>query len=369
MRNIVVIISILLTFSSFEAKTNGPADLSKISDEIAYSITIDSIDHKTARVTASFIPKDNILYMEPGADQLPKRWATFVHDLKAVDSSGKSVDIQELPDAKWKLDLSEPKPITLSYKIALDHENYKWSGGIDGIAYARDQGVFYSGRTLLILNGKEWRKINVRFVLPKNWKVTTPWQPTKLNSFRVENMTDLKRSMIFAGTHTEISFRRDKFELVFAIGGEELVAQKEEFRKLAEGVLDYYIGLMGGIPNPSAENKFSRAIVIINPSESTDGEVIGNNISILIAKNGDKMARLFSRFIFAHEFFHLWNGKSFAPVADNTEWFKEGVTNYYALKALHRVGFLTESTFLESLNTIFYRALYERRRRRKTVDV
>ena len=67
------------------------------------------------------------------------------------------------------------------------------------------------------------------------------------------------------------------------------------------------------------------------------------------------MSKLISRFIFAHEFFHLWNGKSFRPYAnDEAEWFKEGFTNYYTLKALHHVGFLTDESFLEVVNNLFY---------------
>ena len=96
------------------------------------------------------------------------------------------------------------------------------------------------------------------------------------------------QSMIFAGTHEEISIKRDDFELVFALGGDDIIAQQEDFRKLAEGVMDYYIALMGGVPNPSPDNKFTKSIVIVNSSTLTDGEVIGNNISMLIEKNGNQ---------------------------------------------------------------------------------
>ena len=123
---------------------------------------------------------------------------------------------------------------------------------------------------------------------------------------------------------------------------------------MASGVLDYYIDLMGGVPNPSPDNEFKRAIVVMNSSSQTDGEVIGNNISILLEKDGDQMSQLIARFIFAHEFFHLWNGKSFAPQGEDCEWFKEGFTNYYTLKALFHIGFLNEQSYLNVLNSFFY---------------
>jgi predicted metalloprotease with PDZ domain len=294
--------------------------------------------------------------MAPGANQLPKRWATFIHNMRAVDTNGNIISIEELSDAKWKIQSSHQEKITVSYEVKLEHENHKWSGGIDGAAYATDWGVFYTGRSLLLFNGDKWKNITVNFMLPHDWHVTTPWKLVKgtKNSFVVYNQTDLMLSMIFAGIHEEISIKRNEFELVFALGGDEIIAQQEDFKKMAEGVLDYYIELMGGIPNPSADNKFTKSIVIINSFTLTDGEAIGNNISMLIEKNGNQMSKMISRFMFAHEFFHLWNGKSFRPTNDETEWFKEGFSNYYTLKSLHYIGFLDDFSYLDILNSFFF---------------
>lgn len=354
MKNLTKVLLLLFILIIFSVSSFSKNFVSK--DEISYAISIDKTNPKLAKVKVSFVPKDEILYMNPGGNQLPKRWATFVQNLKVLDEKGNSVSVEELPDAKWKMDLPQKQKVILSYEVKLDHENYKWSGGIDGVAFARDWGVFYAGRTLLIFNGESWKNINVEFKIPETWKVTTPWETVKnkANSFRVNNLAQLGNSLIFVGMHEEVSVKRNDFELIFALGGDEIVSQKAEFKNLAEGVLDYYIDLMGGVPNPAPDNKFKKAVVIVNSSDATDGEVIGNNISILVEKNGDKMSKMFSHFIFAHEFFHLWNGKSFSPANDETEWFKEGFTNYYTLKALHHVGFLTDESYLEVLNSLFY---------------
>ena len=95
--------------------------------------------------------------------------------------------------------------------------------------------------------------------------------------------------------------------------------------------------------------------MIINQAEQTDGEAIGSNISILLEPSGDQMSQHVARLIFAHEFFHLWNGKSFTPTGEDSEWFKEGFTNYYALKALRHIGYLTDESYLELLGGFFYR--------------
>ncbi|NAS13665.1 M61 family metallopeptidase [Poritiphilus flavus] len=323
---------------------------------IAYQISVKADNPKIAYVKADFTPKDSILYMSQGAADLPDRWATFVHKLVVTDSKGETVEVEDLQDAMWKLPSETEDEISLSYELHLDHEQQQWSGGLDGVAYSTDWGVFYTTRALLILHSDNWEDIRVDFTLPDPWKVSTPWQPLnkRKTSFKVPSQASLMQSMLFAGTHRELSFKREDFELIFALGGSEVLKEESLYKDLANGVLDYYIEIMGGLPNPPPDNPLEKAVVIINTADQTDGEVIGTNISIMLEEGGDAMSKMISRFIFAHEFFHLWNGKSIVPDDQETEWFKEGFTNYYTLKALRQVGLLDDNAFYQVLNNLFY---------------
>ena len=323
----------------------------------SYTIQIQKDSPKIALVECVLEVQDSLLFMsEIGANQFPSRWAAFVHNLKAKTLDGRRIEIDTLAGAQWKIHSPNGSVVKLAYEVHLDHENFKWSGGIDGAAYARDWGVFYTGRSLFVMSDNKKTNIKVNFDIPNDWKVSTPWKQSDNGSleYLVASQTELSNSMFFAGMHEEFIIKRDDFELVFAFGGEEIVAQKKAFMDMAEGVLDYYIDLMGGVPNPSPDNEFKKAIVIMNSYSGTDGEVIGNNISILMEKDGDEMSQLVGRFLFAHEFFHLWSGKSFAPEGDDCEWFKEGFTNYYTLKSLYHIGYLNEQTYLKILNDFFY---------------
>jgi len=339
---------LLLSFTSLKA------EMKRDKDKIEYTISIDQSNVKLARVSMSFKPKDTILYMAPGAGLLPDRWATFVQNMKAIDDECNILIINKIEDARWTFTSNLDKKITLTYELILDHEKHTWNGGIDGVAYLTDWGVFYTGRSLFVLHGDNRKELHVNFKLPVSWKVTTPWETTGTQSYRVHNQTALVQAMLFAGTHEELSFKRDNYELVFALGGEEVLSEKKDYQNLAEGVMDYYIELMGGIPNPAPDNPLKKSVVIINSGNTTDGEVIGNNISMLIEKGGDVKSKMISKFIFAHEFFHLWNGKTFRPENDQTEWFKEGFSNYYTLKALYQIGFLDEEAYYETLNSVMY---------------
>ena len=321
-----------------------------------YEITIPQDNHQIAIVKASLRPVDKNFYMFPGANQLPRRWSTFVDDFSVTDENDQPIAVTAMENGSWQLAEMPEGRVTFSYQVNLDHENHSWSGGVDGAAYVRDWGVFYTARSLFVANGETRDNITVEFFLPESWKVTTPWQMQdgKTRSFQVADYETLSTSMFFAGTHKQVSITQGKFELLLALGGEDISSQEKTFTDMAKGVLRYYTDLMGGVPRLQSQDATVKSVVIINPSEETDGEAIGNNISILIDPNGDAMSQTVARFIFAHEFFHLWNGKSFAPNSDDTEWFKEGFTNYYTLKALHHIGYLNDESYLGLLGSFFY---------------
>ena len=326
-------------------------------DPVSYSISINKSNMKKAVVESIITVEDSSLFMSSiGANQFPDRWAHFIHELKAETLEGKPLKLESIEGARWRVYVSNGSIIRLRYEVLLDHEDHKWSGGVDGAAYAREWGVFYTGRSIFIMSGKQKQDIKVKFELPEKWKVSSPWSVDENESatYLIDNISALTDSMFFAGTHEEIILKRNNFELIFALGGSEIIEQKESFSTMASGVLDYYIDLMQGVPNPSPDNKFNKSLVVINSSSKTDGEVIGNNISILLEKDGDQMSELIGRFIFAHEFFHLWSGKSFAPVNNDCEWFKEGFTNYYTLKSLFHIGYLNKESYLNVLNEFFY---------------
>ena len=321
-----------------------------------YTVTIDADKPHVASVTARFTPMDDRLFMFPGAQQLERRWATFVSDLQVSASDGSEIGAQETPGGSWVLEAVPEDEVTVSYRVTLDHEDHHWSSGIDGAAYARNWGVFYTGRSLFIANGEDRNGITVSFELPAGWQVTTPWQALNDTDpqFAIADHTELGESMLFAGQHRSLVVDEGDFELRLALGGENVTANERAYVDTATGVLDYYVELMGGIPRLRSADGVSRSVVIISEDENVDGEVIGNNISMLLNPEGDPMMQVMGQLIFAHEFFHLWNGKSIVPASEDTEWFKEGFSNYYTLKALLRVGALDESTFLDVLSGFFY---------------
>ena len=351
---LLVIASACIEVDSLDSPKSYAAD--DAGSAVHYEITIPADDQRVALVRASLIPDDPVFYMFPGANQLPMRWSTFVSDFEVHDENDQVVPVTAGDDGTWRLSSLPQGRVSFTYRLNLDHENHAWNSGIDGAAYWSESGVFYTARSLFVVNGDERENITVKFRLPDQWRVTAPWQEQGADAaqFFVPDHDVLATSMFFAGTHKEVSVRNGPFELLLALGGEEIMAQEEVFVAVAGGVLDYYVELMGDVPRLQSRDATGTPVVIINQAEQTDGEAIGNNISILLEPSGDQMSKHIVRLIFAHEFFHLWNGKSFTPSGEDSEWFKEGFSNYYTLKALHQIGYLTDESYLELLAGFFY---------------
>ncbi|MBO0323627.1 hypothetical protein J0X14_15055 [Muricauda sp. CAU 1633] len=356
-----VVALLLFQFLGFSSSTK--IDTNKLahptlnnSKATVYTIHWDETHPKLLKVQLTTTLTDQKLFMAHGAGHLPNGWANFIHNLRVTTLDGETVPIEQDDGANWSVKADIGQQIQVAYEYHLDHEDYEWSGGLDGVAYTTNWGNFYAGRTVFVLNGEEQKDIEVVFDIPTSWKVTHPWETnTKVqNSSIAQNQTELTQSMFFIGKHEEFRVQEEGFELIFALGGSSVVSETKIYKDMARGVMDYYTQLMGGLPKTQFKDKVIRSVVIINEAATTDGEVLGNNISIMIKSEGGPMDKMLGKFIFAHEFFHLWNGKSIVPADDRTEWFKEGFSNYYTLKSLRQTNFLDDAGFLNVLNSLFY---------------
>lgn len=288
---------------------------------------------------------------------LPHKWPQYVSNLKALDENRNPIALQHRDSTAWLVDSTYVgQSITLHYDIRMEHEKENWPGGIDGVAFVKDYGMMASGRSLFIFNQDSEKEIEINIQIPDNWKVSTPWKRKENghDRFYVKNQLQLQESLLFFGTHEEIDIDRESFRLRFVLGGGKLTGHKEQYIESANKVLDYYIQMMGGIPEPAPGNEIATVLVMINEADAIDGEVIGNNISLFLNPDAQPQEQIIGWFLFAHEFFHLWNGKSLRFENTKTDWFKEGISNYYTIKALHHAGLVNEEVVKMVMNGLFY---------------
>ena len=322
-----------------------------------YFLTFDSTNIDRIHVNAQIQLEDSLLYMSPYGP-MPERWPQYIQNLHVSGPDGQPVSMRKTKDGAWILSgIDRGTEVELTYDMVLEHEQIAWPGGIDGVAYTRDWGIMASGRSLFLMNGQGKKNIQVKVDSPEVWNVSTSWQSDTLseNSYRADNLIDLQESFLFVGSQEEVIIQRNGFTLNFVLGGDKVRGEASRFANVASGIMDYYISLMGGIPKGGGPGTaLKRSLVIISQSEHVDGEVIGNHLSMFMNPDGSPMDQMMGWFMFAHEFFHLWNGKTLRFADTTTDWFKEGISNYYTIKALKQTGFINEDVVLGMMNNLFY---------------
>lgn len=331
-------------------------EVTKVKTIDTYNIKMISENKRLVQIDATFNIVDSFLFMS-GNGPVAERWVDYVRDLTVKTNKGVNVRVKKTKDHKWLIYAKAGEQVTINYQIILKHDEIEWPGGLDGVAFVNEWGVFYSGRSLFIMNGKDRENIHVNFYIPDAWDVATPWlqKGSKEHSFVANNYFDLTESLVFAGTFEKFSLNEKDLNILFVLGGDSIVKKKEQYAKIATQIMKFYISTMGGLPKSSKNIPFSKMLVLINESDNTDGEVIGSHINLLVKSNGGMQDQLIGWFLFAHEFFHLWSGKTIVNETTKEEWFKEGVTNYYVMKALYNIDVVNEEGMTMVMNNLFYK--------------
>ncbi|MEJ2704988.1 MAG: M1 family aminopeptidase [Sedimentisphaerales bacterium] len=317
-------------------RTKGP---------VAYTVTISRQNWRKATVSCQITTNDVLsLWMNNnGAPQVPNGHASFVRNLTATDSAGKTILVENFGEARWKMARTENQPVTLSYEVALEHDKSDLPWGRDEAPYATEDGAFWTGRALFIVG--EMNDITVSFDLPDGWRVSTPWQsvPNQTATFSLKNANELTEAFLFAGTHIEERAKAGNTEIILVLGT-TMSDARELLQRTSQRLLSAYAELFGGTVS-------GQTLIVINPQDrrhSFDGGVFGRSISMLMGDEPNKSnVERWAPFI-AHEVFHLWNGQAINYVGQEY-WFSEGFTEYYSNVISTRIGLINEQHFIQRL--------------------
>jgi predicted metalloprotease with PDZ domain len=321
-------------------RTKGP---------VAYTVTISPDNWRKAIVSCRLATDETLsLWMNNnGAPRVPDGHGSFVRNLKAVDSAGKTVQIRDFGQAHWIMSSAENQPITLSYEVLLEHDKSNLPWGPDEAPYVTEDGIFWTGRALFIV--AEMNNVTLRFDLPDQWHVSTPWQPAageeSAFSLKDQDQDELTEAFMFAGTHIEEQAKIGDMKISLAFGT-KMKPSGELLRTASQNILDCYTELFGGtVPG--------RMLIVVNRHQnehSFDGGVFGRSISVLMgnAPNNENIEQ-WAPFI-AHELFHLWNGQ-FIGHTGQENWFSEGFTDYYAMVVCARSNLISEEDFIQRLRS------------------
>ena len=317
-----------------------------------YEVKAEADEPRVAHVKCLLTPKADsntedtqkplLLHMSHfGTEDLYDGYARYVRDLTATDADGEKIPATEIGKTQWVVEVENDLPVTLRYKVLLNHDEREWPFGNDEAPYVQKDCIFCPGYALFITS--EVEDIELRVDVPDAWHVSTPWNSIGNERYRftVAGHDDLMYAYLVLGTHSERVAEFEGAEIVLALGG-HFKASMDEVQRTVESLLHSYSAIFGGTPK-------DRMLFVANPCDKySGGGVSGHSISVLMdgtlaADNRQSWAPLV-----AHEICHIWNGKAI-DYSEQAYWFSEGFTEYCSKISCARLGIISEDDFLRDL--------------------
>jgi predicted metalloprotease with PDZ domain len=271
-----------------------------------------------------------------------------IENLRLADASGASVPVRQFAPGEYE---AASAATQFSYEVKLDAPaNPADASHVSWLA--KDFGFFALGDLLPRLDEMSQPRAAhamVRFSLPAQWRLAANETQGADGQFV---LTDTERAVFFAGPGLrERSERVGSTELAFVTAGEWAFSD-EEAASMAASVLKDYTDQLGGAAR-------SRVMLMLSPFPAQTGadrwsaETRGGTVMLLSGKSPSRTAALVQLSIpLTHELFHLWIPNGLA-LDGNYDWFYEGFTNYQAMRAGMRLGFLTFQDYLNALGRAF----------------
>ena len=318
-----------------------------------YEVKIDANERRVAHVRCTLTPKHDsgetlLLSMsEFGTEDIHDGYGRYLRNLTVTNANAEALPIAMLGKTRWAVKTSDKSPVTLSYKVLLNHDEREWAPGRDEAPYVQEDCIFCPGYALFIVG--EVSDIELYVDVPNNWHVSTPWQciDDKRYRFTVTNQDDLMYAYMVLGTHSEKVAKSKEAEIVLAIGGSFKVAA-DEIQRTVETLLHAYSRVFDGTPK-------EKILFVANPyggKGETRGGVSGRSISTLMEGPLDEASKNFWVPLVAHEICHIWLGTAIKFFDEQEYWFMEGFTDYYSEIIAVRLGFLSEAEFFKNLERI-----------------
>ena len=317
-----------------------------------YEVKIDADERRIAHVKCVLTPKVSsdakddpkplMLFMSHfGTEDTYDGYGRYLRDLTATDTDGEKIPIIEIGKTQWTVETENDLPVTLRYKVLLNHDEREWSFGRDEAPYVQEDCIFCPGYALFIVS--EVADIELCVDVPDDWHVSTPWNRigNERHRFAIADHNDLMYAYLVLGTHAEKMAESDGAEVLIALGG-HFKASMDEVQRTVKSLLHTYSEIFGGTPK-------DRMLFVANPCDLYGGGgVSGHSISVLMDGTLDADNRQSWTPLVAHEICHIWNGKAI-NFSGQEYWFSEGFTEYASKISCVRLGIISEEDFLRDL--------------------
>ncbi|MDR3678065.1 MAG: hypothetical protein P4N24_21470 [Acidobacteriota bacterium] len=281
-----------------------------------------------------------------------------VEDLKS-ECDGEPADLDREDLNTWRGPNRSCRNLTFHYSVYADTD-----GPFDSVLDA-DHSFLNLAMILFYLPRERKRPVQVKYALPKNWKLATLLEGDGFE-FQAANYDALVDSPVEAGHFEDFSYAQD-----FTPAGARPAETKHATIRLILDAdrADYSPGrILNSVQKITAEetrlmqdlpfNRYTFILHFPHQGGSTGGMEHRDGAAIAIPVSDIRSNQSSLESVVAHEFFHAWNVKRIRPQSlepvdyingnDTRDlWFCEGVTSTYAQLALLRADLIDRVTFYE----------------------
>ena len=335
---------------SHPANLENPMELASA----RYEVKIDADERRVAYVKCVLTPKVSrgatedrkplLLSMSRfGAEWVYDGYGRYLRDLTVTDANGERLPIEEIGKTQWLVETRDGSPVTLRYKVLLNHDEREWPPGPDEAPYVQEDCIFCPGYALFVVG--EVGDVELCVDVPDNWRVSTPWERIEPDEHRFvcKDQDDLMFAYLVMGEHRERLAKVGDTEIVLATGA-HFKASMNEIQGTVEALLKAYSGIYGGTPS-------GKLLFVANPYHekgSMSGGASGCSISVLIGGELDEASRRFWLPLVGYMVSSLWIGAQALNFREQEYWLSAGFTGYYSDIVSVRLGLTSESDFLRS---------------------
>ncbi len=320
-----------------------------------YTVTISEENLRIVHVDAVLRHRQGLLTMDwESASHLRDGWASYVFGLEVRGPDGKEVAFRPEGRASWRL-VDAPDTINVSYEVRIGHDYIRWpDGGHNESVYVLDHSLFFVGRAVFLattsdVNAQAYENLQVEFVIPDHWKVTTTWNPQPGNPrlYSAHGLRDLTEIGIYVGEQQQRIIKVGGIETILSAAtdfAEALDLIEVTLRPVVPGAVDFFGGVAG-----------ERFALIVNTAPQTvidpyfGGGVLSQTMSLSTAGLPQGPMVPILNHIITHEFLHLWFGIGISAADSEREyWLSEGFTEYTSLKLMKRLELIDEDHFINA---------------------